>query len=105
MTGGMPGSLAGPRWRVRRTGGLLVPGFTKRMRADGTGTTYLAGIPVGAFRVVAAGDATELRYRRWPIVDVLTARDGDGGAWDGLGMVRLPGGRRGRFCTFRLERT
>ena len=35
-------------WTVRRTGGLLVPGFTKRFTADGrAGTTYLWRVPIG----------------------------------------------------------
>lgn len=66
-----------PSWRVRRTGGLLVPGFSKRFDPDGSdGMTYLLGIPVGRFDVVASSaddseQGVELRYRRWPIVDVL----------------------------------
>lgn len=106
-----------PAWRVRRTGGLLVPGFTKRFDERGRdGMTYFLGVPIGRFDVdVLAGGATELRYRRWPVVDVLerlpagASVAAHGGApptaapIPAAGFVRLPGGRRVRFCRFRLE--
>ena len=93
-------------WRVRRTGGLLVPGFSKRFAPDGTaGTTYLWGVPIGRFRTSQRGDGSvELRYVRWPIVDELGAAARSGGSMPGAGFVRLPAGRRWRFCRFRLER-
>ena len=96
--------LVGGRWRVRRTGGLLVPGFSKRMRRDGSGTTFLWGVPVGAFDVdrCGRGGGIELRYRRWPIVDEL--HDAGDGTWHGRGRITLPGRRRLTFCTFRLAR-
>jgi hypothetical protein len=77
--------------------GLLWPGFSKQLDEQ-AGTTYLWGVPIGGFDVVAArgNGPVELRYRRWPVVDVL-----DGTA--GEGLLRLPGGRRWRFCRFRLE--
>lgn len=107
-----------PSWRVRRTGGLLVPGFSKRFDPDGSdGMTYLLGIPVGRFDVVASSaddseQGVELRYRRWPIVDVLAdspvepARGAEPArtSMSAAGYVRLPGGRRLRFCRFRLDR-
>jgi hypothetical protein len=98
--------MLGPAWRVRRTGGLLVPGFTKRFCADGSsGMTYLLRVPIGRFDVVAseASGAVELRYRRWPVVDVLERRPLDGGSIRSAGNVAL-GARRVRFCGFRLER-
>jgi hypothetical protein len=97
----------GPSWRVRRTGGLLVPGFSKRfdLVAD-EGTTYLAGVPIGRFDVRRRPDgAVELDYRRWPVVDVVGQAPVGDGSIDSSGYVRLPGaGRRLRFCRFRLER-
>ena len=103
---------ARPAWTVRRTAGLLVPGFTKRFTADGrAGMTYLWRVPIGRFdmREVAAAPgaapAVELDYRRWPVVDVLATRPLDGGSIRAAGFVRLPGGRRIRFCRFRLEHT
>jgi hypothetical protein len=76
--------------------GLLWPGFTKQLDGD-SGVTFLWGRAIGRFRVVRIDEShVELRYLRWPIVDVL-----DGSA--GIGTVRLPGGRRWRFCRFVLE--
>jgi hypothetical protein len=96
----------GTPWRVRRTGGLLVPGFTKRFSADGAcGRTYLWRIPIGRFDVVDRDESSgaELRYRRWPVVDVLSARPQQGGSIRGAGHVAV-GSARVRFCQFRLER-
>ena len=96
----------GSAWRVRRTGGLLVPGFTKRFNAAGTtGLTYLWGVSVGRFDVVGSVSepGVELRYRRWPVVDVLEAAPLEGGSIRAAGNVVL-GARRVRFCHFRLER-
>ena len=95
-----------PAWRVRRTSGLLVPGFTKCFTARGGGVTHLWRVPIGRFDVeVLAGGVTELRYRRWPVVDVLERPPSDprAGSIPAAGYVRLPGGRRVRFCRFRLE--
>jgi len=47
------------------------------------------------------GEALELCYLRWPVVDVLVPRSD--GAFDGSGYLYLPGGRRRMFCTFVLE--
>lgn len=100
------GGGLGPRWRVRRTGGVLFPGFSKRfdLVAD-EGTTYLAGMPIGRFDVRRRADGSvELDYRRWPVVDVMGALPSGDGAIESSGFVRLPGGsRRLRFCDFRLE--
>jgi hypothetical protein len=98
----------GPPWRVRRTGGLLVRGFVKRFAPDGaSGMTYLWRIPIGRFDVVerdgGRGLEVELRYRRWPVVDVLAARPHGGGSIRSAGYVAL-GSARVRFCRFRLER-
>ena len=100
------GASLGPAWRVRRTGGLLVPGFTKRFDDEGRGMTYLWRIPVGWFDVVTSGGpagGVELRYRRWPVVDRLDRRPAAGGSIRSAGFVAI-GGRRVRFCRFRLER-
>lgn len=98
-------SELGPAWRVRRTAGLLLPGFTKRFDERGQGMTYLAGVPIGRFDVVVHGDRTaELVYRRWPIVDVLETVPATGGSIRSAGFVRLPGARRVRFCSFRMQR-
>ena len=93
-------------WHVRRTGGLLPPGFEKRFSEDGaSGTTYFMGVPIGSFDVRAAGEneGVELVYRAWPIVDVLAHPPGDGDSIESTGNVSV-GGRRLRFCRFRLER-
>ncbi|MCB0877768.1 MAG: hypothetical protein KDC46_02150 [Thermoleophilia bacterium] len=97
---------ATPRWRVRRIGGLLAPGFSKQFARDGTvGTTFLLGVPIGRFRITQLDDGiVELRYVRWPIVDTLDSAARRGGSTPGAGYVRLPGGRRWRFCRFSLER-
>jgi len=98
---------ASPPWRVRRTGGVLVPGFRKRFSPDDTsGVTSWCGIPIGRFSQVAMGDGSvELRYRSWPIVDVLRSWPSQAtGPIEAAGFVRAPGGRRVRFCTFRLDR-
>lgn len=100
-------SSRGRAWTVRRTGGLLPPGFTKRFDAAGSGgVTYLAKVPIGWFDVHGLGDGrVELRYRRWPIVDVLERAPRGGGSIPGAGYLRPPaGGRSVRFCRFRLER-
>lgn len=98
----------GPPWHVQRIDGLLVPGFTKRFDDRGReGVTYLWGMPIGRFAMIAVdGGATELRYRRWPIIDELDAMPDDDalGPIDARGSIHLPGGRRLRFCRFRLER-
>lgn len=97
----------GPAWRVRRTGGLLVPGFRKRFTRDGScGVTYLGPLRIGAFDVVAARhtEGVELRYRAWPVVDVLDgAPAAGGGSIPAAGTISIAG-RRFRFCRFRLER-
>lgn len=92
-------------WNVRRTSGVLVPGFAKRFDdARTTGVTYLWGVPIGAFDVVQLAEgAVELRYRRWPVVDVLDQLPVDGGSIRSAGFIALAG-RRIRFCRFRLER-
>ena len=85
---------------MRRTSGLLWPGFSKEVAA---GRTLLWGRPVGRFDACAVGtDRLELRYRRWPVVDVLRPRAD--GTFDGTGHVRMPRGGRLRFCRFVLER-
>ncbi len=97
----------GPTWRVRRTGGVLVPGFRKRFATDDAhGMTYLWGVPIGRFRIVQLDDAptVQLRYVRWPVVDELERAPRDAGAIPAAGYVRLRRGRRIRFCRFRLER-
>jgi hypothetical protein len=96
--------LSAPR-RVRRVRGLLWPGFSKRF-AEGHGTTYLWGVPIGRFHVVAAADDTaELRYLRWPIVDVIHGDPlHDAKPLAASGYLRAPRGRRIRFCDFLLER-
>lgn len=96
----------GPSWRVRRTSGLLWPGFTKRFGAV-QGVTYLWGTPVGRFAIVDAPDGgVQLRYLRWPVVDVLDADPRTASAsMDAAGQLRISGGRRVRFCRFRLEPT
>lgn len=96
----------GPAWRVRRTGGLLAPGFTKRFDPDGSGgMTYLWGIPIGRFRLIDRDHGPiELRYVRWPVVDLVGGYPPQArGPIDGAGFVRVPGGRVLRFCRFRLE--
>ncbi len=96
----------GRAWRVRRTSGLLVPGFRKRFSPDGTwGVTYLLLIRVGAFDVRRRDDGScEFRYRAWPVVDVLESHPHDGTeSIPAIGTVRLPGRRRSRFCRFALE--
>jgi hypothetical protein len=99
-------------WQVKRTGGVLPPGFTKRFSDDGSsGTTYFLGVPIGAFDVVdvpAHGDddgghGVELRYRLWPVVDVLDGRPDDAAPRRGSGNIAIAG-MRTRFCRFRLER-
>ncbi|MCW2922337.1 MAG: hypothetical protein JWL76_2211 [Thermoleophilia bacterium] len=94
-----------PQWQVRRSGGVLPPGFTKRFADDGrSGTTYFLGLPIGDFDIVARDDAhVELRYRTWPVVDVLDGRPGEGEPVGGSGNVSL-GKLRTPFCRFRLER-
>lgn len=95
-----------PAWRVRRVSGLLVPGFSKRFeRKLQAGVTSWLGVPVGGFEVhrTRAGRC-ELRYVRWPVVDELERTPSRGGRIAGVGYVRLPGGRRVRFCRFSLER-
>lgn len=97
----------GPPWRVRRTGGLLVPGFRKRFSVDGSsGVTYLWRLRIGAFDVVAGTrtGSVELRYRAWPVVDVLDRAPLHGGSIPSIGTVAFAG-RRLRFCRFRLERS
>jgi len=97
-------------WRVNRTAGLLPRGCTKRFQigADGrpnAGLTSFIGIPIGRFDVVYRSDGNEeLWYRRWPVVDVLHRREGSGpnGTRIGTGNVRVPRGRRVRFCRFEL---
>jgi len=99
----------GPPWRVRRLTGLLVPGFTKQFAPDGSyGLTSFAGVPIGWFDVVASdrpGVACELRYRRWPVVDLLgdVPRADGPPVVSGSGMLRLPGARLRRFCRFSLD--
>jgi hypothetical protein len=101
-------TLAGrPSWRVRRRTGLLPPGFTKRFSEDGAiGTTYYLGVPIGRFKVRDAGDGSiELVYRHWPVVDVVLGWPAQArGPIDAAGYIRMPRGRRLRFCRFRLER-
>ena len=78
-------------WRVERESGLLPPfGVTKRIGSK-AGSTRLAGLPVGLFRVVD----TSLVYRGWPIRDELER--GADGTWQGRGTIL---GRE--FCRFRL---
>ncbi len=77
-------------WRVEREGGLLPPFVSKRIGGR-TGWTFLAGLPVGPFRVAG----TTLDYLGWPIRDELTQRAD--GSWEGRGLVF---GRE--FCRFRL---
>lgn len=62
-------------------------------------------VPIGRFDIVerAGEHGVELRYRVWPIVDVLGARPLGGGSIRGAGYVAL-GAARVRFCRFRLER-
>jgi hypothetical protein len=99
-----------PAWRVDRVAGVLPPGFTKRFAGTGeaalptVGTTYFLGVPIGRFDVVATeADAVELRYRRWPVVDVLDAAPTPGRAdLTAAGYLRLLKGSRTRFCRFRL---
>jgi hypothetical protein len=88
-----------------RDRGLLVPGFSKRFEDD-EGTTCFLGVPIGRFTVVTLERGqTELRYRRWPVVDVLSEPPVGTGSIAARGFIRLPpGGRRVRFCDFRLER-
>jgi hypothetical protein len=117
---GSPDGAPVDRFRVVRRSGLLLPGFTKRIsgRHDAgggpharSGVTYFLGIRVGAFDVRPARefgfmDDSErcLRYRSWPIVDVLEQRPSTlGGSIGSAGYLRLPRGRRVRFCTFLLE--
>lgn len=82
-----------------------MPGFTKRFAAGGgEGLTYLWRVPIGRFDVVEVDrGAVELRYRRWPVVDVLENRPRDGGSIRASGNLALAGHRL-RFCRFRLER-
>lgn len=89
---------------MRRTGGVLFPGFSKRF-ANARGTTYLWGIPIGRFDLEPRADGTvELRYLRWPIVDVVRGDPShDDAPLDASGFVRLPRGGRVRFCDFLLE--
>jgi hypothetical protein len=89
-------------WRVERVSGLLWPGFTKQLRSS-SGTTFLWGIAIGRFDVVQVGDTRELRYRRWPIVDVLEAPPSGSDPIAAAGYVCLPGGGRRRFCRFTLR--
>ncbi|MCW2923239.1 MAG: hypothetical protein JWM98_643 [Thermoleophilia bacterium] len=99
-------STLGAPWRVVRVSGLLVPGFTKRFDAGATrGTTYWCGVRIGAFDVVRTRGACELRYRAWPVVDVLLgAPQAPTTRIESAGYLHLGGGRRLRFCRFRLER-
>ncbi|MCW2972660.1 MAG: hypothetical protein JWN72_933 [Thermoleophilia bacterium] len=103
-------------YRVLRVSGLLVPGFTKRIRfaADGApldGVTYLWGIRIGAFTVRPAHEFGEpdaglraLRYRAWPVIDTLgTVPAVAHRSPDCSGWIRLPRGRRVRFCRFELQ--
>jgi hypothetical protein len=87
----MPGATDG-HWRVRRVSGLLPPGVTKRITAS-VGQTLLFGVLFGTFDVL--GD--RFVYRFWPIVDVVTAADGD--VFVGRGTLLGV-----QFCRFRLER-
>jgi hypothetical protein len=96
------------RWIVRRLDGLLVPGFTKQFPAGGAdggiGRTSWFGIPIGRFRVeVGPSGVTRLHYLRWPVVDEFSATpDGSVDPIGSAGFIRLPGGRRMRFCRFAL---
>jgi hypothetical protein len=107
---------AAARYRVTRVSGLLVPGFTKRIRfspegAPFDGVTFFWGIRIGSFDVRPAdefgqGDASLrcLRYRTWPVVDLLgSAPTPTHGSPECEGCFRLPGLRRVRFCRFRLD--
>lgn len=84
-----------------------MPGFRKRFSADGSsGVTYLGPLRIGAFDVAPAkqAGAVELRYRAWPVVDLLeSAPTGAVRSIPGTGMFAAAG-RRVRFCRFRLER-
>ncbi|MCW2961199.1 MAG: hypothetical protein JWM90_1586 [Thermoleophilia bacterium] len=100
-------------WRVQRVSGLLVPGFSKRFdtgepASATSGCTYFLGVPIGRFDVQPGPETIELRYRRWPVVDILE-RDpaaAEAGTWatsiPAFGTVCLPRGRRRRFCSFEL---
>ncbi|MBC7460147.1 MAG: hypothetical protein H7287_02160 [Thermoleophilia bacterium] len=103
-------------FRVARVSGLLLPGFTKLIRFDASGApldgvTYLWGIRIGAFTVHSADEFGELdaglralRYHTWPVVDILEPPPEPAhGSPDCRGELRLPGGRRVRFCRFALE--
>jgi hypothetical protein len=78
---------------VRRTGGVLVPGFSKRFDLVARrGTTYLAGIAIGQFAMRVLPDGrVELDYARWPIVDVLDRhRDDPPAGTTTPALLRLP---------------
>ena len=112
-------TLPDPRsalYRVARRSGLLVPGFTKRIAFDEAGApthgvTYLWGVRIGAFDVRPAREFGQpddapraLRYRAWPVVDLLEPTPRPDHLSPGCqGCIRLPGGRRLRFCRFALE--
>ena len=91
---------------MRRTSGLLVPGFRKRFSPRRTdGVTSWLGVPIGRFQVVHRADgAVELRYARWPVVDVLDRApvNGASATTTAAGFVSLPFGHRVRFCRFTL---
>ena len=94
-----------PAWKVQRTSGLLVPGFSKRFSADGTrGVTSWLGLRIGGFTQRDAGDGgTELDYHAWPVVDVIRGWPSHATVpIEGIGLVRFPVGRRVRFCRFVL---
>lgn len=100
------------RFRVVRRSGVLFPGFSKHMTwVDGAATmgiTYLWRLRIGAFDVephheAAPTDAVALRYRTWPVTDVLCPPPTpDDGSADCRGCFRLPGGRLVTFCRFAL---
>lgn len=108
----MTESIPETSWRVVRVSGILPPGFTKRFRRGNNakstwiGTTYWLGIPVDRVDVVPEGERWALRYRHLPIRDTLADHPGESArspiAADAF--LLLPGGRRLRFCRFRLER-
>lgn len=102
-------------YRVTRESGLLVPGFSKRIRFEDSvaidGVTYWWGIRIGSFDVQPASEcglpddaARCLRYRTWPVIDVLGQQVAPAhGSPRCEGTIRLPRGRRLRFCRFSLD--
>lgn len=87
--------LANGQFRVQRTSGLLIPGFSKRL-AGNAGCTYLWGVPIGRFRIEQTSTDATLRYHRWPVCDVLVPGT-DGAPVSGVGLIF-----NWQFCTFKL---